>query len=308
MHAPTVSVILPVYNRAATLSQCVATVLAQTFSDWELVAVDDASRDDSCAVIEGFNDPRIRLVRHERNRGPSAARNTGIQEARGKYVALLDSDDEWLPGKLAAQIALLESDACDLCGCGYFVVQDGRERQVSIQNPASWEECLHLQCELGNGTTLVVRRDVIAAVGLLDESFRLYEDWDWVLRMVEQFRLLVVPEPFARVYSPAGRPAYPVAAAAEAFLSKHEPRFLARGAAYASFIRAKHYENVAANAFAERSFGLGARYLLKSFRTFPRQNPLRLAALVLAPIDAIFGTSLIQRGAEWRRRLADSAS
>src|SRR3712207_6134618 len=115
MAVPAVSVILPVYNRASTLAQCVTTVQAQTFSDWELVAVDDASQDESCAVIERFNDSRIRLVRHERNQGPSAARNTGIKAARGKYIALLDSDDEWLPGKLAAQVALLESGACDLC-------------------------------------------------------------------------------------------------------------------------------------------------------------------------------------------------
>jgi cellulose synthase/poly-beta-1,6-N-acetylglucosamine synthase-like glycosyltransferase len=308
MSTPAVSVILPVYNRATTLQQCVATVLAQTFSDWELVAVDDASKDESCAVIEGFKDPRIRLVRHEQNKGPSGARNTGIQAARGKYIALLDSDDEWLPGKLAAQVALLESGACDLCGCNYLVVNGDREHLIFIQNPASWEECLHTRCELGNGTTLVVRREVIDAIGLLDETFRFYEDWDWVLRMAAQFRLLVVPEPLARVYSPATRPAAPVALAAEAFLRKHEHRFQKRGPAYTRAVRAKHYENVAANAFAQRSFGLGAKYLLKSLRVSPCQNPLRLAALFLAPIDAAFGTSLIQRGVELRQRFSVSAS
>ena len=73
-----ISVILPVYNRAATLPRCVRSVLAQTFTDWELIAVDDGSADESIAMVEAFGDARIQVLRHERNRGPSAARNTAI--------------------------------------------------------------------------------------------------------------------------------------------------------------------------------------------------------------------------------------
>ena len=93
MTAPVVTIILPVFNRAATLRRCVESVRAQTFADWELIAVDDASTDDSIAVLESFGDPRIRVLCHDTNRGPGAARNTALASARGEFFALIDSDD-----------------------------------------------------------------------------------------------------------------------------------------------------------------------------------------------------------------------
>ena len=108
-----VSIIIPVYNRAATLPRCIASVLAQTIADWELIAVDDCSSDESIQVIESFGDPRIRVLRHEQNRGAGPARNTGMLAAQGTYIAFLDSDDEWLPAKLERQIAALEKTGRD---------------------------------------------------------------------------------------------------------------------------------------------------------------------------------------------------
>lgn len=306
----TVSIILPVYNRAATLERCVRSILAQTFTDWELIAVDDGSSDNSVAVLEGFADPRIRVLRHERNQGPSAARNTGLRTATGEFIALIDSDDEWLPEKLATQLAALNDPAlnADLCCCSYYVVSDGTERTFRHTATSDWRTRLHLECPLGSGTTLLVRRKCVETVGYLDEDLKLYEDWDWVLRLTQQFQLTIVEPPLARIFAGGARPPERVAVSAHRFLEKHDSEFARLGDEYRRRIRAKHFENVAANAFEARFLRLGVSYLLKSFATFPRQNPLRLAALVLAPIDAIFGTSLIQRGAEWRRRLADSAS
>jgi glycosyltransferase involved in cell wall biosynthesis len=300
---PKVTVILPVYNRAGTLGPCVGSVLAQTFTDWEMVAVDDASTDNSAEVLESFGDARIGVLRLETNKGPSGARNAAIAAARGEYVALLDSDDEWLPTKLAEQVALLGRGDCDLCGCEYYAIENGVERHVRLPEPPSWSEYLHARCDLGNGTTLVVNKAVLDAVGGLDESMRFCEDWDWVLRMTERFRYAVVHQPLARVHSPSGRPARPVAIAVEQFLQKNAAAFESRGGAYAKRIRAKHYENVAANAFEQREFALGARYLLKSFFANPLDRPHRLAALALAPIDAMLGTSLIRKSTELQRRL-----
>jgi glycosyltransferase involved in cell wall biosynthesis len=294
-----VSVILPVFNRAELLRRCVESVRAQTFADWEIVAVDDASSDDSVAALETFRDPRIRILRHETNRGPSAARNTAIAAARGELFALLDSDDEWLPGKLAAQLAVI--DRCEACGCEYWLVEDGAEKHVHLPEPASWSEVLHTRCELGNGTTLLVRRDCAEAIGAFDERLRVYEDWDWVLRLVTRFRYEVVREPLARVHAGGPRSARGFAEGAEVFLQKHDAAFAQRGDAYRRRIRAKHLENIAANAFANREYRMGARYLIRSFAAFPRQSPVRLGALLLAPIDAVFGTSLVQRAAAWRR-------
>lgn len=103
--APTVSVIVPCFNRAHMVAEAVASVRGQTMQDWELVLVDDGSADDLAAAVERCSegDPRIRLIRHERNRGEPAARNTGIAAARGRFIAFLDSDDAWLPEKLERQ-------------------------------------------------------------------------------------------------------------------------------------------------------------------------------------------------------------
>ena len=106
---PRVSVVIPTHNRAEWLPRAVASVLAQTWTDFELLIVDDHSTDETPALIARFADRRIRSFRHERNMGQSKALNTGIEHARGEYVAFLDDDDEWLPGKLAAQVALLDA-------------------------------------------------------------------------------------------------------------------------------------------------------------------------------------------------------
>lgn len=298
-----VSVILPVYNRAATLPRCLAGVQAQTFTDWELVAADDCSTDDSVAVIEALRDPRIRVIRSERNGGPSAARNAAMRAAQGEVFALIDSDDEWLPTKLERQLAHLDATGCDLCGCEYWLVSNGEERRVRIPTPSSWPESLETKCELGNGTTLVVRRHVVESIGELDEGLRLYEDWDWVLRMVRRFKYSVVPEPLAKVYDGGPRNPYLFAEGSDRFLARHEAEFGPRGAQ----VRSLHYEYVAANAFAHRKHALGCQFVLKSFFASPGRRPAQLGALVLAPIDALFGTSLLQVAAGWQRGKSSSA-
>lgn len=103
---PLVSVVIPYYNRAGIIGKSVASVRSQTFPDWEVIIVDDGSPDSLQDALQPFaGDDRIRHIRHSQNRGPSAARNTGIAAARGRFVALLDSDDQWLPTKLERQLA-----------------------------------------------------------------------------------------------------------------------------------------------------------------------------------------------------------
>lgn len=300
---PEVSVILPLYNRATTIERCVRSVLAQSFTDFELIVVDDASDDVSVDVVEKIADGRLRLVRHDHNTGPSAARNTGIRTATGRFLALIDSDDEWLPEKLAAQLALLEESGGDLCGCEYFAIENGTTRQHHLPEPESWREELHTRCELANGTTLVVRRALVDEVGFLDESLRLYEDWDWVLRLVQRTSLRIVHRPLARVRIGTRRPAQLFAQSAERFVEKHCDEFYRLGRAHGRGVRARHFEYVAANAFLQREERLAALYLVKSFLANPWQNPLRLGALLLAPIDAVAGTSLVGRAMKLQRRL-----
>ncbi len=105
---PLVSVIVPAYNAARFLPESIPSVLAQTWTDFELIVVNDGSTDDTVACVEAFTDPRIRLV-SQANRGLAGARNGGIRAARGSFIALLDADDLWHPEKLARHVAHLQS-------------------------------------------------------------------------------------------------------------------------------------------------------------------------------------------------------
>lgn len=106
---PTVSIIIPTYNRSKTIKRSINSVLYQTYDDFEIIVIDDGSSDGTDKVIKEFNDSRIKYVRHELNRGASAARNTGIKLSRGKYIAFQDSDDVWVPDKLEKQMNVFKS-------------------------------------------------------------------------------------------------------------------------------------------------------------------------------------------------------
>ncbi|MEQ1861186.1 MAG: glycosyltransferase family 2 protein [Chthoniobacteraceae bacterium] len=304
---PAVSVILPFYNRIATLARCVDSVLAQTFADWELVAVDDASTDGGAAMLEARGDPRIRIVRHEVNRGAGAARDTAMQAARGAYFALLDSDDEWLPGKLAAQMDALRraGETAALSACSYEFIRDGRTIVWPKPfDPTAWERSLHRECTFGFGTTLVIRRDVAQQLGGFDPDLPRHEDWDWVLRaFVKGETLAFVPETLARVYCSAPPPLDSFITSTQRFLVKHTASFAKFGDKHRRRVVAYHYESVASIAYEQRAFARGHRFLLRSFSTWPWRSPLPLAALPLGAVDAVCGTRLIQRAAAIRRAM-----
>lgn len=118
---PTFSVIMPAYNAAATIDDAIASVQAQTRADWELIVIDDASQDatHACVAARADADPRLRLLTREHNGGAGRARNAGIKAARGRYIAFLDSDDQWYPHKLAVQAQALAATNTALCYAGY---------------------------------------------------------------------------------------------------------------------------------------------------------------------------------------------
>ena len=109
-----VSIITPVYQAAAYICQTIEMVRAQSFQDWELILVDDGSKDSSCEMIEEYlrkkPDPRIKLIKKEKNEGAALSRNRGIREAKGRYIAFLDADDIWLPDKLKVQLEFMEKE------------------------------------------------------------------------------------------------------------------------------------------------------------------------------------------------------
>jgi GT2 family glycosyltransferase len=155
---PTVSVIMAVYNGAALLPETLASLRAQTLTDWELVAVDDCSKDDSVGVLEALGDPRVRVIRSEANGGPVVARNRAFAEARGRYVAGLDQDDISLPERFAKQVAYLETQPeVALVSCATDFLIDGKRLPgnwprpltpvlidwlMLVQNPIAWSSVM----------------------------------------------------------------------------------------------------------------------------------------------------------------------
>nr|WP_315383041.1 glycosyltransferase [uncultured Sphingomonas sp.] len=156
--APTLSVVMATYNGAALLPETLASLQAQTFSDWELVAVDDGSRDDTVAVLRGWGDPRIRVIESAVNGGPVVARNRAFAAARGRYIAGLDQDDLCLPERFARQVAWLDAHPeTVLVSTATDCLVDGRVRAgqwvrpltpglidwlMLVQNPLVWSSVL----------------------------------------------------------------------------------------------------------------------------------------------------------------------
>lgn len=124
--SPRVSIIMPAFNAARTIVESIRSAQSQSFPDWELLVIDDGSRDHTVDLVRGVQetDSRVKLLRTGGRTGAAQARNTGIQAAKGRYIAFLDSDDVWLPNKLSVQLELFESTNCNFCYSAYRKMDD----------------------------------------------------------------------------------------------------------------------------------------------------------------------------------------
>jgi glycosyltransferase involved in cell wall biosynthesis len=198
---PRVSVIVPVYNRPVFVRQAIDSALAQDCpGGFEVVVVDDGSTDETPDVLASYGD-KIRLVRQANGR-VARARNAGFAAARGEYFALLDSDDIWLPGKLAAQVALL--DAHPQAGFAHSDVQEffegGRQKEWTRRPPVSSGDVLRLLLRRNfvHTMTVMLRRVAVEEVGDFDPRYPPCEDWDLWLRISEHREIVGDPRAWVR--------------------------------------------------------------------------------------------------------------
>jgi glycosyltransferase involved in cell wall biosynthesis len=197
---PKVSVIIPTYNnRSRYLEAAIRSVRRQTFQDFEIVVVDDGSKDETARVVHDFADRRMRFVRHDRNRGEAAARNTGIRHATGRYVAFLDDDDEWLPKKLEKQVALLDRSVSSvgLVYTGFWRINGTRE-PIGQWIPDKKGDVFGAMCAqnwIGTPSTVLVRSECFRQVGGFDESVTYGADYDMWLRISRKFAVDYISEP-----------------------------------------------------------------------------------------------------------------
>lgn len=184
MPGPLVSVVIPTYNRALYLSRAIQSVLAQTFRDLEIIIVDDASTDASAEVMAGIADSRVRVLKLSKNQGAAAARNLGIDSSRGKWVAFLDSDDEWKPRKLELQLRALygQRERERLVGYCAFELTGSQLQKHGIQPDQHVGQYLFLEDGEMQTSTLIVPKALAHSVRF-DPLLKRHQDWDFVLRL-----------------------------------------------------------------------------------------------------------------------------
>ena len=203
---PTVTVIIPTHNRSALLERAIGSVLRQTFTDLEVIVVDDASTDATREAVSRVSDPRLSYVRHPANLHVSAARNTGVARARGRYVAFLDDDDEWLPEKLERQVEVIERSSPRVAG-----VYTGALSLHRTDGSAGYTirpafrgdilaELLKDNC-IGPTSTVLLRRECLDDVGPFDVTLKYGEDYDLWIRLASRYDFECIPEPLVR-YTP----------------------------------------------------------------------------------------------------------
>ena len=198
---PTVTVIITTYNRADYVGDAVQSVLAQTFPDFELILIDDGSTDDTKTILEPYRD-RLQYI-YQDNRGLYPARNEGIRAARGRYVAFLDSDDLWCPGKLDAQVRLLDAhpdfgavhtDSAVIDPLGN-VIETSANRNRQTTNGMVFEEFFQNYMSVILDSSVMIRRSCFDAIGLFDETCPTVEAYGFFLRLAWRYPIYFLPEP-----------------------------------------------------------------------------------------------------------------
>jgi glycosyltransferase involved in cell wall biosynthesis len=232
MNHPTVSVVIPTYNRETLVKAAISSVLQQTYSDFELLIIDDASQDETQIAVESFQDPRIHYIRHSQNAGECATRNTGLQACQGDYVAFLDSDDEWLPNKLETQLNLFAQSPPSV-GVVYSAITVVKgDRMFTKRHLGYGDGDIHgnllYHNLVGTPSTVMVKRNYLQQGSVFDSTLRCCGDWDMWLQLAQHCEFKFCPEPLVlyREHDDVNRGSTNSQAVVEGylrFIAKHHP-------------------------------------------------------------------------------------
>ncbi|MGI0015088.1 MAG: glycosyltransferase, partial [Nitrososphaera sp.] len=175
------------------------------YQDFEIVVVDDASGDNTEEVVGKCRDTRIRYVRHETQKRVAGARNTGLLNSTGQYIAFLDDDDEWLPEKLKMQVDLLDRASSRVAGVytGFWKIDRASGKTVGQATPTLRGNVLPALCSgnwVGTASTVVLRHECLKRVGPFDESIDFCEDYDMWIRIAQEFEIECIEEPLVKYF------------------------------------------------------------------------------------------------------------
>jgi glycosyltransferase involved in cell wall biosynthesis len=203
---PEVSVIMPTYNRAHLVDRAIQSVLNQTFQDFEIIVINNYSKDNTIDVINSFNDKRIKLINFRNNGIIAKSRNQGLMKSAGDYIAFLDDDDIWEPEKLEKQIEVLRN-APEAVGAVYtgMILLDKQGRIIKKVIPKYRGNIFYLlltKSYIDSASALVVKKECFEHVGFFDESEDLGvgDDWDMWIRIAQHYKFNFIPEVLVKIY------------------------------------------------------------------------------------------------------------
>lgn len=197
MLPPTISVIIPVHNSASTILETIDSVRQQTYSDFEIIVINDGSTDQTLEILETIKDPRLKVFSYE-NGGVSVARNRGIAQSIGAFLSFIDADDLWSSDKLELQLATLQShpEAAVVYSWTRFINEINATSQdgVSIYFTGNILKPLLLKNFIASGSNILVKREAVERIGGFDSEMSPAEDWDFYLRLAAIYSFVVVPK------------------------------------------------------------------------------------------------------------------
>jgi glycosyltransferase involved in cell wall biosynthesis len=201
---PTVSVVIPTFNRQNTILEAVNSALSQEWVDIEVIVIDDASTDETQEILLKNLDPRLRVLRLDENRGAQAARNLGIRSAFSEWVAFLDSDDVFLPGSIKSRLEIAEREHTCIVHGECMVLDEKRNLPQKFNTLPLVGQVYKTLLEKPGPTfpSLLVKRAVLLSIGGLDESLQAYQEWDTAIRLSEIAAFSFQPQPVF-LYRPA---------------------------------------------------------------------------------------------------------
>lgn len=285
---PLVSVVLPTYNRARLLRRAVKSVLDQTYPNFELIVVDDCSTDGTEGVVKGFQDDRIRYIRHEKNQGAPITRNTGIRAAKGKYIAFQDSDDVWYSTKLEKQVNAFNSAPIDLgvIYTSFWLIDNDKETMVPSSLVKHTEGKIHnalLAMNFVSLSSAIVKKECFVNVGMFENIPR-FQDWELWLRISKYYSFKHLREPLVKVYRQSdsiSRNTDVLISARKYILSKYYYELSKN-----SKLLSKHYSDIGIFLCSKGDIKEGREYFFKALSVHPFN-----ARLLLWTIVSIFGST-----------------
>jgi glycosyltransferase involved in cell wall biosynthesis len=270
MPNPQISIIVPTYNRDDFLPKAIQSILNQTYQDWEAIIVDDGSTDKTEEIVKGYKKSRIRYIAHKSNLGISTARNTGIKNSKGKYIALLDSDDEWFPEKLSCQMKTFQEEdlKCGVvCTSGYMVKDD---KVLGVKAIPADLDNFYEKFLFENITwcsSVLIRKECFEKLGLFDEHLDGCEDWEMWIRISKYYKFIFLKTPLIKYLIHSGQISENLSAKIEArkwILFKYQDELKNR-----KFVYSHHYYKIGNLCCLSGKIREGRKYLFKGILAYP---------------------------------------